>query len=259
MAATNKFISKEIEKLTTNRMLSPKVLTELKEKLLEQEDLTKPQLKEILKEKYIIHKKESKINIDEEIATLLEKVGLQRTDMSKFPHEFSGGQRQRIGIARAISLNPELIVCDEPVSALDVSVQSKILNLLLKLQEEMKLTYVFISHDLAVVKHISDRIAVMYLGKIVEIADADSIYNKHLHPYTEALLSAIPLPDPKIKKRRIILKGELPSIQNPPKGCRFHTRCRHSMDICKKEEPILQRNDREEDHYVACHLSEPYN
>ncbi|MCK5542339.1 MAG: ATP-binding cassette domain-containing protein [Desulfobacterales bacterium] len=213
-------------------------------------------IKEILKEKYIIHKKESKINIDEEIATLLEKVGLQRTDMSKFPHEFSGGQRQRIGIARAISLNPELIVCDEPVSALDVSVQSKILNLLLKLQEEMKLTYVFISHDLAVVKHISDRIAVMYLGKIVEIADADSIYNKHLHPYTEALLSAIPLPDPKIKKRRIILKGELPSIQNPPKGCRFHTRCRHTMAVCKEEEPGLLLNNREKEHYVACHLQE---
>ena len=211
-------------------------------------------VKEILREKYIIHKKESNINIDEEIALLLEKVGLLRTDISKFPHEFSGGQRQRIGIARAISLNPELIVCDEPVSALDVSVQSKILNLLLKLQEEMKLTYVFISHDLAVVKHISDRIAVMYLGKIVEIADADSIYNKHLHPYTEALLSAIPLPDPEIKKKRIILKGEIPSIQNPPKGCRFHTRCRHTMAVCKKEEPGLLLNDSRKEHFVACHL-----
>ncbi|MCK5311364.1 MAG: ABC transporter ATP-binding protein [Desulfobacteraceae bacterium] len=211
-------------------------------------------VKEILKEKYIIHKKDIDINIDDEIATLLEKVGLSTTDMFKFPHEFSGGQRQRIGIARAISLNPQLIVCDEPVSALDVSVQSKILNLLLKLQEEMGLTYVFISHDLAVVKHVSDRIAVMYLGKIVEMADADSIYNKHLHPYTEALLSAIPLPDPDRKKKRIILKGEIPSIQNPPKGCRFHTRCRHCMDICKKEEPFLKANDKGQDHYVACHL-----
>ena len=211
-------------------------------------------VKEILEEKYLIHKKGKGINIDAEIAVLLEKVGLLKTDMPKYPHEFSGGQRQRIGIARAISLNPELIVCDEPVSALDVSVQSKILNLLLKLQEEMKLTYVFISHDLAVVKHISDRIAVMYLGKIVELADADSIYDKHLHPYTEALFSAIPIPDPETKKERIILKGEIPSIQNPPQGCRFHTRCRHSMDICEKTEPILQQNSKENDHYVACHL-----
>ncbi len=211
-------------------------------------------VKEILKEKYIIHKKDKDINIDDEIATILEKVGLLKSDMYKFPHEFSGGQRQRIGIARAISLNPELIVCDEPVSALDVSVQSKILNLLLNLQEEMQLTYVFISHDLAVVKHISDRIAVMYLGKIVEIADADSIYNNHLHPYTEALLSAIPLPDPKIEKKRIILKGEIPSIQNPPKGCRFHTRCRHTMPVCKEEEPDLRINDKGKDHFVACHL-----
>jgi peptide/nickel transport system ATP-binding protein/oligopeptide transport system ATP-binding protein len=211
-------------------------------------------IKEILKEKYIIHKKDKGINIDEEIAELLEKVGLSRTDMNKFPHEFSGGQRQRVGIARAISLNPELIVCDEPVSALDVSVQSKILNLLLRFQEEMELTYVFISHDLAVVKHISDRIAVMYLGKIVEIADAESIYNKHFHPYTEALLSAIPVPDPETDKRRIILKGELPSIQNPPKGCRFHTRCRHTMAICKIEEPELLLNDKIREHYVACHL-----
>ena len=210
-------------------------------------------VKEILEEKYLIHKKGNGINIDDEIAGLLEKVGLLKADMSKYPHEFSGGQRQRIGIARAISLNPELIVCDEPVSALDVSVQSKILNLLLKLQEEMELTYIFISHDLAVVKHISDRIAVMYLGKIVEFADADSLYDKHLHPYTEALLSAIPIPDPETKKERIILKGEIPSIQNPPKGCRFHTRCRHSMDICRKEEPVLLINNREKEHYVACH------
>ncbi|MCD4743214.1 MAG: ATP-binding cassette domain-containing protein [Desulfobacteraceae bacterium] len=210
-------------------------------------------VKEILEEKYLIHKKHNRINIDDEIAVLLEKVGLLNADMSKYPHEFSGGQRQRVGIARAISLNPELIVCDEPVSALDVSVQSKILNLLLKLQEEMKLTYVFISHDLAVVKHISDRIAVMYLGKIVELADADSLYDKHLHPYTEALLSAIPIPDPETKKERIILKGEIPSIQNPPKGCRFHTRCRYSTDICRKEEPVLLINNREKEHYVACH------
>jgi peptide/nickel transport system ATP-binding protein len=211
-------------------------------------------IKEILKEKYIIHKKDKIVNVDDEIAILLGKVGLSKSDMNKFPHEFSGGQRQRIGIARAISLNPELIVCDEPVSALDVSVQSKILNLLLKLQEDMGLTYVFISHDLAVVRHVSDRIAVMYLGKLVEMADADSIYNNHLHPYTEALLSAIPIPDPEIKKKRIILKGEIPSVQNPPKGCRFHTRCRHCMDVCKQEEPELLINSSGQEHYVACHL-----
>jgi len=209
-------------------------------------------IKEILKEKYIIHKKN--VNSDEEVATLLEKVGLSKKDMFKFPHEFSGGQRQRIGIARAISLNPELIVCDEPVSALDVSVQSKILNLLLKLQEDMGLTYVFISHDLAVVKHISDRIAVMYLGKIVEMADAEALYSKHLHPYTQALLSAIPIPDPEMTKKRIILKGEIPSAQNPPKGCRFHTRCMHCMPVCKKEEPKLVLNKNGQEHYVACHL-----
>lgn len=211
-------------------------------------------VQEILKEKYIIHNKDRDINMDDEIALLLEKTGLSKSDMFKFPHEFSGGQRQRIGIARAISLNPELIVCDEPVSALDVSVQSKILNLLLNLQSQMNLTYVFISHDLAVVKHISDRIAVMYLGKIVEIADADSIYDKHLHPYTEALLSAIPIPDPESKKQRIILKGEIPSIQNPPAGCRFHTRCRHTMDICKNAEPILTTADNNGKHSVACHM-----
>ncbi len=211
-------------------------------------------IEEILKEKYIIHKKDPKNGLDEKITSLLDIVGLSQSDMFRFPHEFSGGQRQRIGIARAISLNPELIVCDEPVSALDVSVQSKILNLLLKLQKEMQLTYLFISHDLAVVRHISDKIAVMYLGKIVEFADADSIYEKHLHPYTKALLSAIPIPDPDLKKKRIILKGEIPSIQNPPKGCRFHTRCTHCMDICKKEEPVLTIFDSEKNHSVACHL-----
>ncbi len=211
-------------------------------------------VQEILKEKYIIHGKTHGLDMEVEIAKLLEKVGLQRSDMLKFPHEFSGGQRQRIGIARAISLNPELIVCDEPVSALDVSVQSKILNLLLQLQEDMGLTYVFISHDLAVVKHISDRIAVMYLGKIVEMADSDSIYNNSLHPYTRALLSAIPVPDPEINKKRVILKGEIPSAQNPPEGCRFHTRCSYAMSVCRKSEPVLVLSGNDTRHYVACHL-----
>ncbi|MFO7754054.1 MAG: ABC transporter ATP-binding protein [Desulfobacteraceae bacterium] len=208
---------------------------------------------QILAEKYHIHKK-AHPGMDEEIADTLETVGLEKEDMTKYPHEFSGGQRQRIGIARAVSLNPELIVCDEPVSALDVSVQSKILNLLLKLQEKMDLTYIFISHDLSVVKHISDRIAVMYLGKIVETADAETLYNNSRHPYTEALISAIPNPDPECTKKRIILSGELPSAENPPSGCRFHTRCMYAEDICSSTEPPLSLRHGPSGHFTACHL-----
>ena len=213
---------------------------------------------EILREKYIIHgKKEGRS--DEDIGQLLERVGLSGDDISRFPHEFSGGQRQRIGIARAISLNPEVIICDEPVSALDVSVQSQILNLMVALQREMGLTYLFISHDLAVVKHVSDRIAVMYLGRIVESAPAQSLYENPLHPYTRALLSAIPLPDPLARKEQIILKGEVPSPENPPPGCRFHTRCPRAMDVCRREEPMLVSPDHADTtpsgvHGVACHL-----
>lgn len=210
---------------------------------------------QILREKYDIHHKKLP-DMDKEISGLLEKVGLSPDAMAKFPHEFSGGQRQRIGIARAISLNPAMIVCDEPVSALDVSVQSQILNLLLKLQMEMGLTYVFISHDLSVVKHISDRIAVMYLGRIVEIADAKSIYNNPCHPYTKALLSAIPVPDPDAVKKRIILSGEVPSPENPPSGCRFHTRCPLAEEICRYEEPMLEPVENLEDnHFAACHFT----
>ncbi len=209
---------------------------------------------QILKEKYDIHNKRLP-DMDEEISGLLEKVGLSPGAMTKFPHEFSGGERQRIGIARAISLNPDMIVCDEPVSALDVSVQSQILNLLLKLQREMNFTYMFISHDLSVVRHISDRIAVMYLGRIVEIAEADSIYNNPCHPYTEALLSSIPVPDPNTVKKRIILTGEVPSPENPPPGCRFHTRCPYAEEICKYEEPVLGPiKNLNDSHLVACHL-----
>lgn len=208
---------------------------------------------QILSEKYHIHKTEYP-GMNKEIARTLESVGLEKEDMMKYPHEFSGGQRQRIGIARAVSLDPELIVCDEPVSALDVSVQSKILNLLLKLQREMDLTYIFISHDLSVVKHISDRIAVMYLGKIVETADADTIYATPSHPYTEALISAIPDPDPERTKKRLILKGEVPSVENPPSGCRFHTRCMYAEEICSREEPPLSPRDARADHFAACHL-----
>ena len=214
---------------------------------------------QILKEKYDIHNKKIS-DMDREISDLLEKVGLPPDAMAKFPHEFSGGQRQRVGIARAVSLEPEMIVCDEPVSALDVSVQSQILNLLLKLQMEMGLTYVFISHDLSVVKHISDRIAVMYLGRIVEIADAFLIYETPCHPYTKALLSAIPVPVPGGKKKRIILKGEVPSPENPPEGCRFHTRCPFAQKICRNVEPVLESvKNAGKYHYAACHFKDTIN
>ena len=210
-------------------------------------------VKEILEEKYIIHGKKNG-NLGLQINQLIERVGLTPDTLSKFPHEFSGGQRQRIGIARAISLEPEIIICDEPVSSLDVSVQSKILNLLLKLQQTMGLTYIFISHDLSVVKHISDRIAVMYLGKIVEIADARDIYDNGQHPYTKALLSSIPKPDPESARDRIILKGEVPSVENPPGGCRFNTRCEYVQNVCRKKEPELLKNAKDPNHLTACHF-----
>ena len=210
-------------------------------------------VKEILEEKYIIHGKKSE-SLNSHINTLIERVGLTQDDLSKFPHEFSGGQRQRIGIARAISLEPEIIICDEPVSALDVSVQSKILNLLLELQNSLELTYIFISHDLSVVKHISDNIAVMYMGKIIEIARADTIYHRGKHPYTKALLSSIPIPDPDSTRERIILKGEVPSVENPPSGCRFNTRCEYVKNICKTKEPELFKNPEDSNHLTACHF-----
>jgi oligopeptide/dipeptide ABC transporter ATP-binding protein len=210
-------------------------------------------IREILEEKYIIHGRQNG-NLNIQINQLIERVGLTPEDLTKFPHEFSGGQRQRIGIARAISLTPEIIICDEPVSALDVSVQSKILNLLLELQNTLGLTYIFISHDLSVVKHISDRIAVMYMGKIVEIAEANIIYQNCEHPYTSALLSSIPLPDPENTRQRIILKGEVPSVENPPKGCRFNTRCPNVKEICFKKEPELVPYKENSNHLTACHL-----
>ena len=197
-------------------------------------------IQEILQEPFVIHGIGSPAERENEISHLLNRVGLNESVLSRFPHEFSGGQRQRIGIARAIALRPKLVICDEPVSALDVSIQSQILNLLLDLQSEMKLTYLFIAHDLAVVKHISDRIAVMYLGKIVEYADADELYQNPVHPYSYALLSAIPIPDPEIRKEKQILVGDVPSPINPPPGCVFHTRCPFAKAICKSEVPKLR-------------------
>jgi len=189
---------------------------------------------------------------EEVIANLLGKVGLQPEHMRRYPHEFSGGQRQRIGIARALSVNPKIIIGDEPVSALDVSIQAQIINLLEDLQAEMGLAYVIIAHDLSVISHISDEIAVMYLGKIVERAPVRDIYARPLHPYTEALLSAVPIPDPTVRKTRIILKGDVPSPIDPPSGCRFHSRCPHRLEPCDQIEPELKRV--EGDHLVACHL-----
>ncbi len=185
---------------------------------------------------------------------LLDRVGLSKGHASRYPHEFSGGQRQRIGIARALAVNPEFIICDEPISALDVSIQAQVVNMLEDLQKEMGLTYLFIAHDLSMVKYISDRIGVMYLGKLVEVADAGKLYDEPEHPYTQALLSAIPIPDPDIMKtsERIILEGDVPSPLNPPSGCRFRTRCRYAFDRCAAEEPLLR--DIGGGHQVACHL-----
>lgn len=194
----------------------------------------------------------SKQDIEKEVLKLLNYVGLASFHKNRYPHEFSGGQRQRVGIARALALRPKLIVCDEPVSALDVSIQAQVLNLLDDLQKEFDLTYLFIAHGLNVVKHISDRVGVMYLGKMVEVGDGDSLYEEPKHPYTQALLSAIPIPDPKKKKERILLSGDVPSPINPPKGCHFHTRCSYAKSICKEKEPILK--DVGNKHQVACHL-----
>ncbi|MDX2109744.1 MAG: dipeptide ABC transporter ATP-binding protein [Verrucomicrobiota bacterium] len=210
---------------------------------------------QILEEPYVIHNMGTAAERRQWATEALSKVGLQKDALNRYSFEFSGGQRQRIGIARAIALKPKLVICDEPVSALDVSIQSQVLNLLLDLQQEMGLSYLFIAHDLAVVKHISDRIAVMYLGKIVETGPADTIYHTPAHPYTRALVSAVPVPNPRRHRERIILKGDVPSPIDPPSGCAFHPRCPHATDKCKVETPFLRTLTSRETqrHEVACH------
>ncbi|ESU32378.1 peptide ABC transporter substrate-binding protein [Bacillus sp. 17376] len=209
-------------------------------------------VEKILEEPLIVHgigtKKERKQMVQE----MLEVVGLSSYHAKRYPHQFSGGQRQRIGIARALMTRPKLIIADEPVSALDVSIQSQVLNLLEDLQKEFQLTYIFIAHDLGVVRHISDRVGVMYLGRLVEITEADKLYENPLHPYTRALLSAVPIPDPDVKRVQELLTGDIPSPENPPQGCAFHTRCKECMDICKTDRPVLK--EIEPGHFAACHL-----
>ena len=211
-------------------------------------------VRELVNEPLALHTKLSKDERNKKIKKLLEMVGLSESDMDKFPYEFSGGQRQRIGVARAISTEPDFILCDEPISALDVSIQAQVVNMLEDLQKELKLTYLFVAHDLSMVKHISDRIGVMYLGKIVEISDSNELYKNPLHPYTKALLSAIPIADPKKAKKSEIslIKGDVPSPIDIPTGCRFHTRCPYATEKCKIVEPEMK--EIEKNHFVSCHL-----
>ena len=207
---------------------------------------------EIIGEAVKVHKIVPKDQVVEYVLDIMKKCGLQPQHYDRYAHEFSGGQRQRICIARALAVNPKLVICDEPVSALDVSIQAQIINLLKELQNTMGLTYVFISHDLSVVKYITDQILVMYLGNVMELGDTNEIFKNPLHPYTKALFSAVPVPDPDVKMNRIILKGDIPSPANPPSGCKFHTRCHDCMGVCKKVTPEYVQVS--ENHYVACHL-----
>ncbi|HOJ08990.1 MAG TPA: ABC transporter ATP-binding protein [Clostridiales bacterium] len=208
---------------------------------------------DIVGESLIEHGRYTKRNVKEHVLEILERCGMLPYHVDRYPHEFSGGQRQRIGIARALALEPEFIVCDEPVSALDVSIQSQIINLLSDLQSEFGFSYLFISHDLSVVKHVSHRIGVMYLGSMVETAETNELFQNPVHPYTKALLSAVPIPDPTLRKNRIILTGDIPSPANPPSGCKFHTRCPYAFEKCRKENPQLK--DVGGGHMAACHLT----
>jgi oligopeptide/dipeptide ABC transporter ATP-binding protein len=207
---------------------------------------------DIVGEPLKVHGIKTRAERREMVAELFERVGLRRAQMDNFPHQFSGGQRQRIGVARALALNPKLIIGDEPVSALDVSIQAQVINLLMDLQRDMKLSYLFISHNLAVVEHISHRIAVMYLGRIVEYTDKVTLFTRPLHPYTEALLAAVPVPDPAIKRTKLVVQGDVPSPLKPPPGCTFHTRCPYAEARCKVDVPVLR--EVEPGHHVACHL-----
>ena len=206
---------------------------------------------QIVSEPIRIHNLASKDQLEERLVTVMEHAGLSRRFLNRYPHEMSGGQRQRVGIARALAVDPEFIVCDEPVTALDVSIQAQILNLLMDLQDELGLTYLFVAHDLSVVKHISDRVAVMYVGKIVEMAGTVPLFNNPKHPYTEALLSAVPKPDPRLRSERIVLKGDVADPSNPPTGCYFHPRCNYATELCETDTPSLE--EVEPKHYVACH------
>ena len=209
---------------------------------------------DIVAEPMVIHGLDMGRETEEVIVRLLERVGLRPDHLRRYPHEFSGGQRQRIGIARALSLNPSLVICDEPVSALDVSIQAQTLNLLQDLQKDFNLSYIFVAHDLSVVQHISDRVAVMYVGKIAEMASAEEIYSHPLHPYTEALLSAVPKPDPLYKSERIVMQGDVADPSNPPSGCYFHPRCRYAQEICRTKTPEFR--ELRPDHFVSCHRAE---
>ena len=205
-----------------------------------------------------VHRVVNRKEKHERVQELLQMVGLKSEFVNRYPHEFSGGQRQRIGIARALAVNPDLVICDEPISSLDVSIQAQVVNLLEQLQDQMGLTYLFIAHDLSMVRHISDRMAVMYLGKLVEVADRDAIYLHSVHPYTQALMSAVPIPDPDIAmdRKKIILEGDMPSPTNPPIGCNFSTRCQYAKDICREQEPEFRVVKSE--HFVACHFAEDF-
>lgn len=211
-------------------------------------------VEKILEEPLIVHGIGNAKERKNKVREYLEIVGLSSYHAKRYPHQFSGGQRQRIGIARALMTNPKLIIADEPVSALDVSIQAQVLNLMQRLQDDLKLTYIFIAHDLGVVRHISDRVGVMYLGRLVEIAESESLYHEPLHPYTQALLSAVPIPDPVFEREQLLLMGDIPSPSNPPTGCAFHTRCPHAMEKCKQVIPMLQQV--KSGHSVACHLYE---